>query len=106
MKRTELVTYMYGKNRRVYINADGRIYYRSHGQWCGTFIAYCVRFVDNASYKARYDHDAKVNPWAIVKSWYECGEEKAEVIARFADELGCTFYMIDSFPMNNANRTD
>ena len=100
MKRTDLVTYEYGKTRRVYMAGDGRIYYRYRGQWFGTFINYCKRYTDNAIYTAEYDYDAKVNPWVIVRSWYECGDEgytkMSEVIARCKDDLDSTFYILNS----------
>lgn len=41
LRKTDLVTYEYGKTRRVYKANDGRLYYRVENHWCGTSAEYC-----------------------------------------------------------------
>ena len=42
MKRTNLITYQYGKFRRVYEDKDGKLYYRMGGHIHGIFKEYCI----------------------------------------------------------------
>ena len=42
MKRTNLVTYQYGRFRRVYIDDDGKLYFRFNGHLHGTHREYCI----------------------------------------------------------------
>lgn len=44
MKKTGLVTYQYGKYRRVYEDKDGNLFYRMNGFWHGTYREYCEEF--------------------------------------------------------------
>lgn len=41
MKRTNLHTYEYGRARRVYMDKDGKLYFRANGVVMGTFREYC-----------------------------------------------------------------
>ena len=43
MKRTDLITFDFGKAYRVYQDKDGRLYYKAKGHWCGTWPEYCIK---------------------------------------------------------------
>lgn len=42
MKRTNLVTYEYGRYRRVYADSNGKLYFRYNGFLHRTHREYCI----------------------------------------------------------------
>lgn len=45
MKRTNLMTYQFGRYRRVYADSNGNLFFRYDGHLHGTYREYCIEEV-------------------------------------------------------------